>query len=46
MRKRVTKRLPKAPAPKKAPQVHRPAKGKGSFRRRARTPRREKDAQW
>ena len=46
MRKPKPKRKPvfKAPAPKKAPQIHQPEKGKGSFRRRARTPRREQDA--
>jgi hypothetical protein len=45
MRKpRRKKRIPRAPAPRKAPQVHRPARGKGSFRRRARTPRRERAA--
>ena len=38
---RRKKLIPKAPAPRKAPQVHRPAKGKGSYRRKARTPRRE-----
>ncbi len=42
MRKpRPKKLIFKAPAPRKGPQVHRPAKGKGSFRRKARTPRRE-----
>jgi hypothetical protein len=37
MRKAARKKLIfKAPAPRKGPQVHRPAKGKGSFRRKAR----------
>jgi hypothetical protein len=46
MRKRAKKTIFKAPAPKKAGQVHRPVKGKGSFRRRARTRRREKEGAW
>jgi len=44
MRRPKRKPIFKAPAPKKAPQIHRPAKGKGSFRRRPRTARRDRDA--
>ncbi len=39
MRRKVqTKPIFRAPAPKKANQPHRPKRGKGSFRRKARTP--------
>ncbi len=44
--KAKTKRVFRAPAPKKAPQVHQPEKGKGSYRRRARTEKREQDPPW
>ena len=40
-RKGQTKRVFRAPAPRKANQPHKPKRGKGSFTRKARTPRRE-----
>jgi len=40
-RKVTAKPIFRAPAPKKANQPHKPTRGKGSFRRKPRTPKRE-----
>jgi len=40
-RKPIPKPIFRAPAPKKANQPHRPKRGKGSFTRKARTPKRD-----